>query len=261
MGKVVKIVFSPTGASQKAAGLLADAFAGEQTTIDLCQPSALHDGAAAGLQAAGPAAGDVCIIAMPCYGGRLPQIAAQRLSALRGNGCPAVICVTFGNRAFEDSLLELADLAAAAGFEASAACALACEHNIVNEFGRGRPDSFDIGQIREFAAAAADKVASGRRGLPVLPGRRPYKEWKSGQTPITVDEQKCTACGTCLRGCPACAISASGRKTDASACIGCMRCIKLCPQGSRSLPAEYLAKLRGHLEPLCRERKANQFFL
>ena len=78
----------------------------------------------------------ICIFSVPCYGGRIPRTAAERLLKIRGNQTPAIVCVTFGNRAFEDALLELADIVQMQGFSVFAGCGAATEHNIMGIFGR-----------------------------------------------------------------------------------------------------------------------------
>ena len=72
------------------------------------------------------------------YGGRrIPETAVQRLLDIHGSNMLAVVCVTFGNRAYEDALLELADcVEAKMAFKVIAGCAVATEHNIMHVFER-----------------------------------------------------------------------------------------------------------------------------
>ena len=252
MPHVYTIHFSPTGTSRKVAGQIAQAFGGVTAEVDLCrqQPQKMEFGQA-----------DDCIFSVPCYGGRIPQAAAKRLSGIRGAQTPAVVCVTFGNRAFEDALLELADCVQASGFQVAAACAVSAEHNIMHIFGQGRPDALDRQEIQRFAAAAAKKVADGKTGRPVLPGNRPYKDRHAAAAPILVDEAACTQCGQCALQCPVNAISADGWQADRAVCINCMRCIQICPQKSRRLPEEFVDGLVQRLRAACQDRKANAFYL
>lgn len=53
---------------------------------------------------------DLVILASPVYGGRLPYPAAQRLMLCEGRKTPALLVVSYGNRAFEDALLEMKDI-------------------------------------------------------------------------------------------------------------------------------------------------------
>ena len=51
--------------------------------------------------------GTLAVLAVPVYGGRVPEPALERIRACRGNGTPAVLAAVYGNREFEDALLEL----------------------------------------------------------------------------------------------------------------------------------------------------------
>ena len=96
------LVFSPTGGTQKAAEALLKGFDAPYKTVDCLKQ--------ADLSALSFQKDDVCLAAAPSFGGRLPQLFAKRLQTLRGNGARAVPVVVYGNRAYEDTLLELSDL-------------------------------------------------------------------------------------------------------------------------------------------------------
>ena len=250
MKKIYEIVFSPTGRSQKVAGYIAEEFKGKKTFIDLCKASAdlinIDDGS-------------LCIFSVPCYGGRVPVTAEERLANIHGDDTPAILCVTYGNRAFEDSLLELSELAEKNGFKIIGAAAVSTEHNIMHVFGKGRPDEQDKIQIKEFAASVAEKLKNHINKKPDIPGNRPYKERHSSSIDILVDENTCVCCGMSALKCPVGAISKDGKKVDKDKCIGCMRCIEICR--SRSIPKEYVDALIDKLGEACKGRKENSFFL
>lgn len=166
------ISFSPTGTSRRVAEEIAEVFSNEKTIVDLCEETL-------GEMQIGKE--DICIFSAPCYGGRIPQTAAERLSHIHGEQTPAIVLITFGNRAFEDALLELADSVEKNGFRVIAGCAVSAEHNIMHIFGQGRPDSLDWKEIRRFSNAAVEKINAGETERPLLPGSRPYKEWHGGK--------------------------------------------------------------------------------
>lgn len=252
MSSVINISFSPTGSSLKAAEQISEAFDYEKRTIDLCKE--ITDEVNIGRE-------NVCIFSMPCYGGRIPETAVQRLLHIHGSNTSAVVCVTFGNRAYEDALLELADCVEANGFKVIAGCAVATEHNIMHVFGTGRPDDMDREQIKKFAAAAAKKAAAcDLDNRPEIPGQRPYKEKHSKVMPILVGEE-CNNCGLCEHECPVHAISTDGKKTDEKLCINCMRCIDICPNKCRKLPDDIVTSLVSRLKNVCSGRKNNEFFI
>ena len=96
------LVFSPTGGTKKAAEALLKGFDAPYKTVDCLKQ--------ADLSALSFQKDDICVVAAPSFGGRLPQLFAMRLQTLRGNGTRAVPVVVYGNRAYEDTLLELSDL-------------------------------------------------------------------------------------------------------------------------------------------------------
>ena len=92
------ITFSPTGGTNRVADILCGALHSEWTRIDLMEEVSLETGAS-----------DICLIAVPSFGGRVPDLAAQRLKGNTGTARAILVCV-YGNRAYEDTLAELSDL-------------------------------------------------------------------------------------------------------------------------------------------------------
>ena len=105
---VYEICFSPTGGTEKAADMLAKGLAEDIQSVDLTDSSVKFSDVALEKE-------DIAVIAVPSYGGRVPGTAAERLSAIRGNGARAILVCVYGNRAYEDTLVELQDIAKQAG--------------------------------------------------------------------------------------------------------------------------------------------------
>lgn len=250
--KIYNIAFSPTGSSLEASGHIIEPFGGEKIVIDLCEEIADE------IQIEQDA---ICIFSAPCYGGRIPKTARERLQKIRGTRTPAVVCVTFGNRAFEDALLELSDVVSENSFEVVAGCAVVTEHNIMHIYGQGRPNDADKEQMQKFGADIIQKLKELKKDKPYIPGNHPYKEWHGVTTPIIVDENNCTNCGVCVQKCPVKAISSNGYTIDTEACISCMRCIKICPAKCRSVSEDCVNGLIAKVGRFCEERKENQFYL
>ena len=103
MGNVHVMSFSPTGGSRKAAmevgkqiALSAGCAVGE---LSLNRP----DDRAARYHF-GPE--DLLVLAYPAYGGRMPALLEETMTHLAGENTPAVVLAVYGNRAYEDALLE-----------------------------------------------------------------------------------------------------------------------------------------------------------
>ena len=241
-----QVVFSPTGGTAKVSDILSKALGNRCTTVDLTAPE--------GVSAPAFTSEDVCIIAVPVFGGRVPAVAAQRLGRLSGNGARAIAVVVYGNRAFEDALLELSDLAREAGFTVVAGISAVARHSIAGEFGQGRPDQEDEACLSAMADALKKRL-SGPAAAPDLPGNHPYRIYNPLPIPILVSD-RCTACGQCAARCPVGAIDkADPSRTDTNLCISCMRCIAECPQGARSADPGRTAALREKIAAACAQRK------
>lgn len=156
---------------------------------------------------------------------------------MKGTDTPALLVAVYGNRDYDDALLELCDLAEENGFRPAGAGAFLAEHSIFHSVARGRPDAADLEAVRTFAGLAREKLAraagAGEFGPLAVKGNRPYREF-SGVPLKPQADRKCMKCGVCAENCPAGAIPADDpSKTDNSRCISCMRCVKVCPAGAR----------------------------
>lgn len=247
------ISFSPTGGVQKAADLLAGALGGGAQQIDLCACGT--DFSKFSLQT-----DDLAVIAAPAYGGRMPAVAAERLACIRANGARAVLMAVYGNRAIDDTLLEMQDVAAEAGFACIAGVSAVAEHVFAREYGAGRPDAADAETLRAYAERIRARLAQGG-AAPALPGNRPFRSF--GGTPIKpLPGDSCVKCGHCAQLCPAGAISADDpADTDAQKCISCMRCTVVCPAGARKADPAPLAAIAEKLRPACTGRREYELYI
>ena len=97
---IYQITFSPTGGTQRVADRLAESMSEAYISIDLCDPHFSADQLSL-------TAEDLCIVSVPSFGGRVPALAAERMAALTGNGAMAVPVAVYGNREYEDTLIEM----------------------------------------------------------------------------------------------------------------------------------------------------------
>ena len=223
--------FSPTGGTKKVADAIAAGFNIPVVEMDLTKADS----------AVTPGENDALMAVLPVYAGRVPQISLERLAALKGNGQKAVAVVVYGNREYEDALLETKDALEAGGFRVIAAAAFIAEHSIVRFIAKHRPDAEDETLCRQFAAdvmAKEDDAASVR-----VPGNTPYKELKPAAFHPAANEN-CVKCGVCARQCPVGAIPLDDpSQTNNDLCINCMRCVPVCPVSSRALPDAFLTMI------------------
>ena len=137
--KLYNIVFSPTGGTQKVATLLTDALKGEAIYVDLADSKQnFYD-----VQLTQE---DVAIISVPSYAGRVPAVVIDRLSCINGHNARTILVCAYGNRSYEDTLVELEDTAKQSGFKVIAAISAVVEHSIAHQFATGRPDEQDSQQ-------------------------------------------------------------------------------------------------------------------
>ena len=241
--------FSPTGGTRKVAHAIAAGFPVSAVEMDLTR-----EGSAVPLGGK-----DALMVVLPVYAGRVPQISLERLSALKGNGQKAVAVVVYGNREYEDALLETRDALEAGGFRVIAAAAFVAEHSIVRSIAAGRPDAEDEVLCRQFAAdvtAKADDAASVR-----VPGNSPYKERKPSAFHPAARE-RCVSCGVCAEQCPVGAIAPEApSRIDGDLCINCMRCVQVCPQQCRALPDDFQAMITRMLNQTAAGYKKPAIFL
>lgn len=213
---------------------------------------------------------ELLVIGAPVYTGRLPRLAVQRLQRLKFKGNPAVIVVLYGNREYEDALLELVDLGEAAGFVPVAGGAFIGEHSFSTEsipLAKGRPDTSDIRRAREFGATIG-RYLQGVRSLeeivpPEWPGRRPYRDYTNlpKASPLA-ERERCTLCGTCAAVCPTGSISiGETSSTNSETCVLCCACVKACPENARALADPGIVKIVERLRLMTARRKEPQVVL
>lgn len=241
--------FSPTGGTKKVVEIFADAMEKETKWYDMGRKERIPEEATA----------EFTVFAAPVFGGRIPSVVREKMKKLKGAGKKAITIAVYGNRAYEDALLEMNDILTENGFTVFASGAFVAQHSMAPKVGAGRPDQEDAKEIRNFAKAVLNKKNTNRVQVP---GNHPYKsEMAVPCTPISLPA--CNRCGGCVKVCPTDAISitAKGITTDKEKCILCMACTHACPEHARILPRPIQAMMKLMLGSLKNIRNKNEIFL
>lgn len=248
--KVKKIIFSPTGGTEKVASIIAKNISEDITNIDLCNPNLDFQNVIIDES-------DIVIIAMPSYGGRAPKPAIERLKQIQGNQAKCIIVCVYGNRAYEDTLAEMEDAANDANFKVIAAIAAIAEHSIMHQYATGRPDSIDVENLTNIVQ---DILNKNKDKISNIPGNRPYKK-AMGASVVPQPNKNCVKCGLCAKACPVKAIDPVTFKADKHKCISCMRCIKVCPHNAREVNKLLVSAAAMAIKKACTQRKECELFL
>ena len=223
------VYFSATYTTRKVMKTLTEQLAWNITRYDITQSSPEKDVIIGN--------NDLLVIGAPVYAGRIPAIALKAFNKFKGDNTPAVIVCVYGNRDYDDALLELKDLVENNGFKVISAGAFIAQHSIFPQVGENRPDEKDKEIIKDFSNQTtrllenATDINSFQEIY--IKGNKPYKI--PGKIPLQPKgNRRCNKCGICVKLCPVSAISTDRpRKTDKTKCISCGRCITVCPQHAR----------------------------
>ena len=198
---------------------------------------------------------------MPVFAGRIPKIAAERLSKLTGNNTKAIAVVNYGNAHISDALLELVDLLKENNFDVIAAASTISHHSIFDGVAIGRPDDEDIEKINEFAQKAIEKIENGGSLEAEIPGNRPYVDYKKLPFIVSCDESKCVFCLECVSVCPQKAIPDDDpAAVDLDLCSRCTACINICQEDARGFSGEAFETKKPAFESANAERKEPEFY-
>ena len=263
--QAVKLAFfSPTGTSKAVVQAVGRGIGHTNTElIDATRPKTRQKPLTA-------SADDLLVVAIPVYGGRVPFVLHDWLRSIQVEQTPTVCIVLYGNREYEDALIELKDIFEERGGVPLAGAAFIGEHSFSSPaipIAVNRPDQADLSLAEDFgrkvakkltALAAADQIP----GLTV-PGDKPYKDYQPiPPLDLIAVSEECTQCVVCAEACPVEAIPFDdGTQTDKDKCIKCCACIKVCPAEARSLKPSPLVDKAKLLSEKCAARKDPELYL
>lgn len=230
--------FSATGTTARVVRRIA-----ARAAAELCCAYQEHDFTLPQARQSQPAfsAEDLVIFGTPTYAGRVPNVLLPYIGQVRGNGARAAAVVLFGNRDFDDSLLELRDLLAQGDFLPVACAAFVGEHSFSLSLAAGRPDMPDMDMAEEFAIRAANTSFT---GLPEVDGTpKPYRGYYQPRdragNPVDIrrvkpkTDEECDDCGLCAKICPMGSIDPQNVRAYVGICVKCGACVKKCPRGAK----------------------------
>jgi ferredoxin len=264
--KVHAIYFSPTGTTEKVANAIAAGTGLPYESIDLTRfkdrKTLRHSFSK----------NELVIAGAPVYGGRIPRNLDDFFSGLSGNGAPAVALAVYGNREYEDALIEMKIQLEERRFQVIAGAAFIGEHTFSKKIAAGRPDANDLKIAGEFGGRVISEIDRAMSRKLTVKGNYPYTvrgfDPKNpgpviGAALVTANED-CTLCGVCGEECPWGAITVDNAVSiDYTRCLRCLRCMRVCPALALEInnPNVYVALAKFEEWLSGRHREPELFFL
>lgn len=217
---------------------------------------------------------ELVVVGLPVYAGRVPNVLLPYLTQkLQGSNTIAIPVVLYGNRNYDDGLIELKTILEGNGFIPVAAAAMIGEHSFSTILAAGRPDTADIKKLIEFSKNTARKLSSHSPLFPVsVLGCDPIRPYYTPQdhfgNPINIlkvkpvtDITRCKQCGYCAKLCPMGSINPHDVAEVSGICIKCCACVKKCPCGAKSFIDKNFLYHQHELEDEFTCRAEPEFFL
>ena len=243
--KIWAVYFSGTGTTRRTVERIAGGIASRLNlpaeSVDFSRPAVRQETLRFGEK-------DLVVFGTPVYAGRVPNVLLPFLrERVVGGGALAVPVVLFGNRNYDDALIELRNILAADGMHPIAAGAFVGEHSFSRVLGADRPNAEDEALMDEFAARVAE-LAAGLDAAPVksvaVRGQEPLRPYYTPRdragNPINIlkvkpktDLSRCGGCGLCADLCPMGSIDPADVSAVRGICIKCCACVKGCPTGAK----------------------------
>ncbi|MDK2867330.1 MAG: hypothetical protein PWP38_1645 [Clostridiales bacterium] len=251
------LYFSPTGTTEKIVTAIANGINAPIETINLTQLQARQQ-----FQAAEFGENDTVIVGAPVYSGRIPAFFLEAITAIKGHNARVIPVVVYGNRDYDDALLELKDFFESRGFTTLAAGAFIGEHSFTSAVAEGRPDRDDLETAHQFGQTIAANMAAFQKRPLSVKGHDPYRQNPPAAPMAPETNDTCNACGICADNCPVEAIDFKDYSiADSTKCIRCCSCIKKCPQGAKAFTQAPIKAIQQKLIDNFSTRREPELFL
>jgi len=214
---------------------------------------------------------DLVIIGVPVYAGRVPNVLLNYLNTIKSEGALAAVVVVYGNRNYDDALIELKDILELNGFDVVAAGAFIGEHSFSDILAKGRPDENDLNVACDFAKQIHEKLLTKNNSKVNIPGSLPYRAYYKPRNKqgVSVDIRKvipktndnCTDCKLCALACPMGSIEYEDVTKLKGICIKCGVCIKICHVNAKYYDDENYLTHKNELEIEFARRREPEIFL
>lgn len=258
--KVVNLVyFSATNVSKKYAQAMGKSLEKEIVEYDITLPINRNPSIAPRFTK-----DELVILSLPIYGGRVPTICLDYINAMKGENTPCVIVGTYGNRHYDDALVEMEDIVSEQGFIVIGAAALIGRHSFSDEIAGDRPNEKDLEEAANFIKEVVKKECKPlEKGT--IPGNRPYKE-RGGTMPLGPSTtEECIDCKICAKKCPNGVISVENPKElvkEATECLRCHSCVVKCPKQAKYFDGDsYKAMVERCIEGFGKLHKENLYYI
>jgi NAD-dependent dihydropyrimidine dehydrogenase PreA subunit/flavodoxin len=263
--KITAMYFSATDTTKKVVSGIAKKLSEDFNNIDFTLPEARKNPVSFTEK-------DVVILGVPVYAGRVPNVLLKYLNTISGNGALAVSIVVYGNRNYDDALIELKDILELKGFKVIAGGAFIGEHAFSKTLAQNRPDEKDMTIAGDFAHQILKKITTQDDLQDVaVKGNKPYEKYYMPKnldgipvdirkvTPKTNDD--CLDCKLCANVCPMGSIDFEDVSKLNGICIKCGACIKKCPVQAKYYDNEDYLRHKHELEIQFAQRREPELFI
>ena len=255
---VQSLFFSPTGSTRRIVEAIAEG-TGVPSLVPISVTTPQDRDSFSG-----QIAGDLLIVGVPVYTGRVPSFVLSPLSQVDGTGRWALPVAVCGNVRMGTCLAELCAVLKRQGFTIPAAGNFVAQHSFACEgfpIAKGRPDQDDLRQAVEFGHRVVGRIAEGAEDITCVYGRFLYiRMYVSGSTEATgfvsmperhrptirVSEHNadlCDDCGNCVEVCPTGSIDPQSYFVEDETCIRCFACTAVCLSEAKQKVVQPLEQL------------------